>query len=136
MCNITRQLLSVGCLILAASGVCYASKEEPSGPEALVSRARMQQDIWAEGTPPMSMRAEIQFSDAKGVMTQGQYIFDWVSPSRWREEIRLANYDRLRVRDDKGYWQKSTLNYQPEIIFQLDLLLDSSNPLYSRRVIS
>jgi hypothetical protein len=28
------------------------------------------------------------------------------------------------------------LNYQPEIIFQLDLQLDSSNPLYSRRVIS
>jgi TonB family protein len=43
--------------------------------------------------------------------------------SQWREEIQLANYERLRVRDDKGYWQKSTLNYQPEIIFQLDMLL-------------
>ncbi|MGB7463598.1 MAG: hypothetical protein WBW14_11925, partial [Candidatus Acidiferrum sp.] len=71
----------------------------------------------------MLMRAEIQMSDAKGVMAQGQYVFRWVSPSQWREEIRFANYERLRVRDAKGYWQKSTLNYQPEIIFQLDGLL-------------
>ena len=78
----------------------------------------------------MLMRAEIQMSDAKGVMAQGQYVFRWVSPSQWREEIRFANYERLRVRDGKGYWKKSTLNYQPEMIFQLDGLLHSKDVIH------
>jgi len=37
---------------------------------------------------------------------------------------RNSNYKRLRVHDAKGYWQQSTLKFQPEIIFQLDTLLD------------
>ena len=122
MRNITKKIVAY--LLLAVIGnVCFASKEGTSSSEALMSRARTQQDIWAEGTPPMLMRAEIQMSDAKGVVAQGQYVFRWASPSQWKEEIRFANYERLRVRDEKGYWQKSTLNYQPEMIFQLDRLL-------------
>jgi TonB family protein len=46
-----------------------------------------------------------------------------MSPLRWREEIHFANYSRLRVRDAKGYWQESGVAYQPEVIFQLDTLL-------------
>jgi len=53
----------------------------------------------------------------------GDYSLDWVSPSKWREEIRFGKYERLRVGDANGYWQTNGLNYQPEIIFQLDTML-------------
>jgi len=53
----------------------------------------------------------------------GDYSLDWVSPSKWREEIRFGKYERLRVRDAYGYWQTSGLSYQPEIIFHLDTML-------------
>jgi hypothetical protein len=70
----------------------------------------------------MLMRAEIQISDSKGAVAQGQYAFRWVSPSQWREEIRFANYERLRIGYEKGYWQKSTQIYQPEMLV-LDRLM-------------
>ncbi len=115
-------------LFLASAAWC-GGKEEAAGPEALISRARLQEEIWTKGTPPMLMRAEIQVSDAKGSLAHGDYTLDWVSPSQWREEIRFGNYERLRVRDAKGYWQKSGLSYQPEIIFQLDTILHLEDAL-------
>src|ERR1700687_3119449 len=115
-------VLIFACLFLANVVWC-ADKEEAASPEALISRALLREEIWTAGTPPMLMRAELQVSDAKGAPVYGDYTFDWVSPSQWREEIRFGNYERLRVRDAKGYWQKTGLRYEPEIIFQLDSIL-------------
>jgi TonB family protein len=122
MTHTSCTVLPFACLLLATIAWGTA-KEETLSPESLISRARLQQEIWTEGTPSMSMRAELQPLDAKGAMIQGAYTFDWVSTSQWKETIKIGNYERLRVRDAKGYWQKSALSYQPEIIFQLELLL-------------
>jgi len=121
--NPNKILVLVFAFALLANPVWSADKEEPASPEALISRARSQEEIWTDGTPPMSMRAELQVFDAKGSPVHGDYSLDWVSPSKWREEMRFGKYERLRVGDGKGYWQTSGLNYQPEIIFQLDTLL-------------
>ena len=118
----TSIFLIFGCLLLTVGAWC-ADKDDATTPEALISRARLQGEIWIDGTPPMLMRAEMQVLSAKGEMVHGDYTLNWISPSRWREEIRFGNYERLRVGDGKGYWQKSALDFQPEIIFQLDMLL-------------
>jgi TonB family protein len=110
--------------VLLATSISSVSKEDSISPESLVAQARKLQEIWTDGTPPIAMRAEIQVFDAKGKATPGQYYVNWMSASRWRDEVQIANYKRLRVHDAKGYWQQSTLNFQPEIIFQLDTLLD------------
>jgi TonB family protein len=115
-------LLILACLLLTSTAWC-AGGDTASSPEALISRARSQEELWTEGTPPMMMRAELQVSDGKGGLTHGEYTFDWASPSEWREEIRFANYIRIRVGDAKGYWQTSELNHQPEVIFLVDKLL-------------
>jgi TonB family protein len=106
------------------SGVCCAGKEDSVSPESLIAQARKLQEIWTDGTLPVTMRTEIQVLDAKGKVMLGQYVVTWISSSRWREELEIANYKRLRVHDAKGYWQQSTLAFQPEIIFQIDSLLD------------
>jgi TonB family protein len=111
-------------LYLLASGVASAGKETTVSSESLIDQARRLQDIWTDGTRPTLMRTQFQVFDAKGEATSGQYDVNWLSPSRWREEIQIANYRRVRVHDAKGYWQQSTLNFQPEIIFQIDALLD------------
>jgi TonB family protein len=118
----TNTLLIFTCFILLPAAWC-AGKEAAGGPEALISRARSQGDLWTEGTQPTIMRADLQVSDARGNLVHGDYVFYWVSPSQWREEIRFANYARIRVRDAKGYWQTSGVAYQPEVIFQVDKLL-------------
>jgi TonB family protein len=109
--------------ILLANVAWCATKDDAPSPEALISRARMQEEVWIEGTPPMMMRAELQVYDAKGNPVHGDYALYWVSPSRWREVIRFGDYERLRVRDSRGYWQKSGLSYEPELIFRLDKML-------------
>jgi len=118
-----RRFFVFACVLLA-SGVCSASKEDSVSPEALITQARKLHEVWTAGTPPVVMRAEIQVFNAKGDVTPGQYIVNWVSPVRWREEFRFPNYQRVRIHDAKGYWQESGLNFQPEIIVQLETLLD------------
>ena len=99
-----------------------ATKDDSTGAEALVARARSE-EVRAEGTPPMNLKADIDVAGVNGTTAKGDYIFDWVSPTEWREEINFANYERLRVRDAKGYWQKGTLDYQPALIYELSGML-------------
>ncbi|MGB6459301.1 MAG: energy transducer TonB, partial [Candidatus Acidiferrum sp.] len=108
-------------LFLTNAAYCAPQKESVSS-DALIAHARSLQ-LWDEGTPPMKMRAEIQVVGANGATAQGDYTLDWVSPSQSREQIQFANYERLRVLDAQGYWQKSTLDYQPMLIYQLSAVL-------------
>ncbi len=128
MIRTVSTVLLFTCLLLAEITWGAADEATPS-PESLISRARLQQDIWTAGTPPMSMRADLQFSDTKGASVHGDYSFDWVSPSQWKEVIRIRNYERVRVGAIQGYWQSSTLSYRPEIIFRLDTMLHLKDAL-------
>lgn len=119
----TRRCFALAFFAALTCGVLGQGKEDTSG-ELLVAQARKLQDVWSEGTPAVKVRTEIEILDAKGKISTGQYLVTWISPSRWREELEIANYKRLRVRDSKGYWQQSTLSFQPQIIFQLDSILD------------
>jgi hypothetical protein len=110
-----------------------ASKEESANPDTLVTKARSQQ-VWDERTPPLHIKAELGVAGNDGSTAQGNYIFDWVSPTEWREEIKFANYERLRVRDAKGYWQKSTLDFQPMLVYQLSGMLHVKDVLKIRSV--
>jgi hypothetical protein len=80
--------------------------------------------VWTEGTPKLALRSDLQVPTGRGGWATAQYAFSWASPSQWREEIKFTNYDRLRIGSEKGYWQTSNLNYKPEIVFQLDEMLD------------
>jgi TonB family protein len=111
-------------LAALTSGAFCLGKDDTVSPESLLAQARKLQDVWSDGTPAVKVRTEIQIFDAKGDFTPGQYIVTWQSPSRWKEELEIANYKRIRVHDARGYWQQSTHGIQPEIIFQLDLLLN------------
>jgi len=124
MQNDTRRYLVLAFFVALTSGVFCLGKEDTGSPESLFARARKLLDLWSDGTPAVNMRTEIKILDAKGKAITGQYAVTWISPSRWREELEIANYKRVRVHDSKGYWQQSTLSFQPEIIFQLESILD------------
>jgi len=127
--RIDKAVILIFASLLLQSGNSSANGKETTSPEALISRALLQQDVWTDGTKPMLMRAEIQVTNAKGASVKGNYVLNWVSLSQWREEIRFADYDRLRVGNAKGYWQKSALSYQPEFIFQLDTMIHLKDAL-------
>ena len=91
------------------------STDDGNTAETLAVRARQLQALWVDGTPRLRLRAELDFLAANGTAAHGQYLVDWISPTRWREEIRSGGYSRVRVHDARGYWQKSELGFQPEV---------------------
>ncbi len=115
-------ILLLACFLLAICALGKNQDESPS-PDTLLSRARLVEETWPEGTPPTSIRAELQVLDSNGHLVQGEYTFDWASASRWKEVIRIGPYERVRIGDPKGYWQKNTLSYEPEPGFMFDKLL-------------
>jgi protein TonB len=118
-----------GFLVLAffaalTSGTFCLGKDDTASPESLLTQARKLQDVWSDGTPAVKVQTKIEILGPKSKALLGQYTVIWVSPSRWREELEIADYKRLRVHNSRGYWQQSTQRVQPEIIFQLDSILD------------
>jgi TonB family protein len=119
-----RTLFVLTAFTAVTSGVLCLGKDATKSPDSLVAQARQLQDVWSDGTPAVKVRTEIEILDAKGKTVPGLFVVTWISPSRWSEELEFTDYKRLRVHDPKGYSQQSTLSFQPEIIFQLDSILD------------
>jgi TonB family protein len=89
-------------------------------PQDLISKAVGQQDIWAKDMPPMKIRAEVTLQPEHAPATTGAYQLDWISQSRWREELRFANYFRGRIGITGGYLQKSDIDYLPYFALEFD----------------
>jgi hypothetical protein len=119
-------------LAALTSGALCMGKDETVSSESLLAQAVKLQDIWSDGTPAVKVRAEIEILDARGITLRGQYMVTWISASRWMEELEIANYKRIRVHNSNGYWQQSTLSFQPEVAFQVDSILAFKTILHIR----
>jgi hypothetical protein len=96
----TRKYLVLAFLTALTSDAFCLGKDDTVSPESLFAQARKLQDLWSDGTPSVKVRTEIKILDAKGKTIPGQYVVTWISPSRWREELEIANYKRpARVND-------------------------------------
>ena len=120
---IKRILAGVFGTLLAVGGTWAAPKDAPADARELISRAIQQEYLWTQGTPALLLHGEVRIWDAKGAVAKGEYTYNWASPSRWREDIRFVNYQRTRVGDAGGYWQKSAMDYEPQPIFRLEAVL-------------
>jgi hypothetical protein len=97
-----RYLFFAFVVALTSGGFCLG-EEKTVDSESLLAQAR-KSDVWSNGTPAVKVRTEIEIVDAQGKTRSGQYLVTWMSPSRWREDLEIGNYKRLRVHDAKGYW--------------------------------
>jgi TonB family protein len=95
----------------------------------LLTQAIQLEDLRADGSPPLNYLAELEVTLTKDRTAKGDYSLQWVSSSQSREEIRFANFQRVRVQTATGYWQKRNLEYQPQVIFHLETLLDLNSLL-------
>ena len=114
-------VLALVCSVLSGPARGAYGTSDPAA-EAAVAQALRLEDLWTAETPPLRVRGEVDVT-AKGDMAHGNYAVDFVTLDRAREELRFGNYERIRVRTANGYWQMTGLSYQPEIIFQVDMLL-------------
>jgi TonB family protein len=112
----------VACFVFQGAPVRAGGDESTQG-QSLISHALDAEDLRGSRPMPIVLRAKIEVDEWKRGPARGDYAFTSGSQSQWREEINFGNYRRLRIGDGEGYWQVREINYEPEIIFQLDRLL-------------
>ena len=92
---------------------------------ALFAKALSVSDLRAPGSPPFEMRATINIEQSRHKPPiQGTYLLEWASPEKWREEIHLPNYARIRVGGKNQYWQLRNPFYEIQPVLELDYALD------------
>jgi TonB family protein len=116
-------LLFVSTLVFPGFGVS-ATNTTVSDASALMEGALKQEELFVKDVQNIDLRAKLEFAIGGGKVVTGDYALERVSHSQSREEIRFANFSRIIIRESNGYWQKRTVDYQPEAVFQLEDLLN------------
>lgn len=106
-------LVCVVAFVFASPAVPAKDKsQQRAAARALIQKAVDISDLRAPGSPPFELRGTITIPLKAGQSATGSYLLDWVSPDRWREEIHVANYSRIRVGGAGKYWQLRSLDYE------------------------
>lgn len=105
---------------VSPAGISETASQAPG----ILAEALDHEDIWAAGSASVELRAKIELAVQKGKVANGDYTRLWVSPSQSREEINFANFNRTRVQQANGYWQKRSIEYEPEAIFQMERIMN------------
>jgi hypothetical protein len=99
-------------LLLASASFAKNQAQERAEAVALIDKALSASDLRALGSPPFQLRGTLAVPLSKGKSATGTCILDWASPDRWREEIHVANYSRIRAGGAGKYRQLRSLNYE------------------------
>jgi hypothetical protein len=93
-----------------------------------LSRARRLEDLRSETTAAFELRAHIDAKVGKNLIP-GEYSLIWAGPDRWREQLVISDFQRLRFGTAGGYRQVRSLDYQPQIAFDFDKAVDVASIL-------
>jgi hypothetical protein len=95
---------------------------------SMLARAKQLEDLRSDSTVPFVLQAQIRASFSKGPAT-GEYKLTWLADDRWREVLTLGDFRRVRDGVSGGYQQIRSLEYQPQVIFDIDQTLDFASVL-------
>jgi hypothetical protein len=90
---------------------------------AILNRARRLEELRTESGVPLLLRAQIKSSFDKREVP-GQYELTWWAPNHWHEAVVLGDFRRFREGVIGGYRQVRTWEYEPQVIFDLDKILE------------
>jgi TonB family protein len=104
--------------------------DHPVEAVALMERARQNEDLRAAGGAAFVLQASISFKGRRGTYT-GKYQLIWESERRWREELVLPGFERLRIGTEEGYQQVRNADFQTKPIFDLDRAMQITQLLHT-----
>ena len=108
---------------LFLAGYTDRADEPPTESAVMLARARQLEHLRTTSAAPFLLQAEIRAAIGKKEIS-GSYKLLWWSSDRWQESVVLGDFRRMRDGVTDGYWQPRSLDYQPQIIFDLDGLLN------------
>ena len=104
------------------------ASDQPVESVAMLARARKLEELRADSSVPLLLRAQVKSSFDK-TEVPGQYELTWWEPNHWRERVILGEFQRFREGVIGGYRQVRRWEYQPRVIFDLDQILDVASLL-------
>jgi TonB family protein len=119
------------CLFLSLA-INLPVKADAGEASQLLQRAADLSDLRAPGSQPFELTADIEIPSPHGQPFKGTYRLLWLSESKWREEITLPGYTRVRVGGAGKYWQKRSSDFEVLAIYELSEVLDFVSHLRSR----
>lgn len=97
--------------------------DQPAESLAVLTRARKLEDLRTDSNVPLLFHAQIKSSFDKREVP-GQYELTWWGPNQWRETVVLGAFRRYREGVIGGYRQVRSWEYEPQVIFDLDKILN------------
>jgi TonB family protein len=120
-----RHLGRLGFLLafLLWQGLCVSAADDEVALRNIFEKARSISNLKAPGMPGFRLSGELRIWGKKGSPSQGKYLYAWTPEGKWREEINLSGYKRVRSGDGKEFWQVRSSATENPSVFELDQLL-------------
>jgi TonB family protein len=99
--NIRRLALAA---VLAIAQISWCGDQSAES-VALIQHAVEGSELRTPELAPFKLRVEIQTEDLNSKPIAGTYELTWVSPTRWREEIKVGEYTETRIGGAGKIWQ-------------------------------
>lgn len=97
-----------------------------------IEKAKDVAGIRGKGMPGFRMIGDIRVWVKKDSPTNGKYLLIWTPEGKWKEEIVLNGYKRIRIGDGKQFWQIRNTDMEYPPVFELQRLMDVSRELKSK----
>jgi len=137
------KLLVIGLMLL----VLQASSSQAENLAKEVKTAVEKSTLDQPGTKPFHLKAELapSFERDRNSGRTGEVDIWWISPSRWRREVKSPEFRQTEIHDRDRIWQKNEGDYFPEWLRrtaielvnpvpQLDQVLQHLNGAEIRRI--
>lgn len=108
----TRLTLLVAALVMGTQSSGQGSPE----PLALLQRGIEKSELRVAETAPFRLRAEIHIKSGDSKPMTGTYELVWVSPSSWREDIKVAGATETRIGGMGKVWQFPSHSFEAQRI--------------------
>jgi Gram-negative bacterial TonB protein C-terminal len=120
---ICRTVFLASAASLVVGAIPIRAANQPVESLEILNRARRLEELRTESGVPLLLRAQIKSSFDKREVP-GQYELTWWGPNDWHEAVVLGDFRRFREGVIGGYRQVRTWEYEPQVIFDLDKILD------------
>ncbi|HEV8423443.1 MAG TPA: energy transducer TonB [Chthoniobacterales bacterium] len=100
-------------------------------PAALLRKAEQLSDIRKAGSA-FHLQAKVTLFGAGDQHVDGTLNLWWISATKWREELRLPGYVRVRVGGDHKYWVQRNAPFEISIVERIDELVNIAARLLVR----
>lgn len=103
----------VVCILMLLPPLAVGKDKKQQEAEALLAKARELSDIRCQGCPPFRLKARVRLFEGVAMPVDGTYVLYWASPGKWREDLRMPDYNEIRLGLGDEIQEKRPTRFRP-----------------------